>query len=67
MHTDDSLKAIALANSDQASDRCLAKRNQWAAMLSPNYFLIFDILIKNSRNMAYIKNTPRIFEQKLLK
>jgi len=48
MHTDDSLKAIALANSDQASDRCLAKRNQWAAMLSPNYFLIFDILIKNS-------------------
>jgi len=35
-------------------------------MLSPNYFFIFGILIKNSQTMAYIMNTlyfEWIFEQ----
>ena len=40
---------------DDHCNRCLAKRDQQAAMLSLNYFFIFRI-IKNSQKMAYIMN-----------
>jgi len=51
---------------DDRSNRCLVKRDQLAAMLSPNYSFIFCTLIKNSQKVAYIMNTVHIegiFEQ----
>ena len=43
--------------------RCLAKRDQSAAMLAPTYsFFIFCSLVKNSPNMAYIMNALYISE-----
>jgi len=46
--------------------RCFAKRDQSTVMLTPNYFFIFCILIKNPQKMAYIINAlyiDRNFEQ----
>jgi len=51
---------IALGNSQRTVNRyaqCFAKRDQSTAMLSPNYFFIFCVPIKNSQKMAYIMNT----------
>jgi len=45
---------------DDHCNRCLAKRDQSATMLSPNYFFIFGILIKNSQKMVYVMNTLHI-------
>ena len=52
---------------DDRCNWCLVKRDQSAAMLAPNYFFIFCILIKNSQKMAYIMNTLSEFLNKLLK
>jgi len=56
IHISDSLYTIALVNAYDRCNQCLAKLNQSAAMLSPNYFFIFCILINNAQKMAYSMN-----------
>ena len=48
---------LSLLTVNDCYTRYLAERDQPAVMLTPNYFLIFCILIKNLQKMAYIMNT----------
>ena len=55
-----------LLGANDCSTWCLAKWDRSAATVTPNYFFIFCIFIKNSQKMAYIMDTlyiESIFEQ----
>ena len=57
MHANGSLYKTVPANGEQSLYACLAMRVQSVAMLTPNYYSIFCIVIKSSQKMAYPMNT----------